>query len=94
MDKVKMRHPEVDAPAMVPVSAVPQHVLAGWTVDESGDPPEACPLCGRPAPAPPPSVPDSNTPDSMTPDSTAPATAGASSSRAPAGRRRRGSEES
>lgn len=84
MNLVKMRHPD-GLEAEVPVSALGQHAMAGWVVDESQTPPP-CPACGRPWPT-------ASPPQKAEQQEPAPTESGASSSEPPR-RRRKTSEES
>lgn len=84
MSLVKIQHP-TGLTAEVPASAVGQHAMAGWVVDESETPPD-CPACGRPWPT-------ADPPQEAAKQDPAPAESGAPSSEKPP-RRRRQSEES
>lgn len=79
MDLVRMQHP-TGLTAEVPESALGQHAMAGWKVDESQTPPP-CPACGRPWPTEPPQ-------DAEQQDQT-PAESGVSSSEPPRRRKTR-----
>lgn len=83
MDLVKLQHPS-GLTAEVPASAVGQHSMAGWVVDESQTPPD-CPACGQPWPT-------ADPPQEADKQDQAPAESGASSSEPP--RRRKTSRES
>lgn len=74
MNLVKMTHTS-GLTAEVPASAVAQHAMAGWVVDESQTPPP-CPACGRPWPTVSP-------PQKAEQQDPAPAESGASSSEPP-----------